>query len=681
MHSPRLPTVLAVVIAGTVALAFLHGCQDTPQPTEPEFATVGTRRTLTVTGSGTGDGVVTSSPAGVNCTITAGVAGSTGCKVQFLKNTTVTLTAVAKSGHAFFAWFGYCKGSGTCQVPMTSDRSVTARFLKGPFVVKISSGTVGVGSGTVLSQAGLTPAINCVITNGTAAATGCSGKYPAYTPLTLTATPAPGFAFTGWGAPCSGSGTCTYSVIQAKTIPATFAPSTTTVGNPAVEGRWEQAFPTPVVAVHMSLLPSGRVIIWGDRGETEIWDPGSGNFTSVTKSFEFFCSGHTILPDGRLLVAGGRITGEFGEPRAALFDPVSNSWSTTGTMAHGRWYPSTLPLTDGQVLAMSGSDETGASVTIPEVWNGTDWRELTTAALDIPRPFYPALFVAPNGKVFLAGWTQTSQYLDPSGTGAWTPVADRNVPDRNYGSAVMYAPGKILYVGGGDPPTASAEVIDLNDASPAWRTVPGMAFARRHLQATMLPDGRVLVTHGTSGAGFNDVTSAVHEAELWDPVAETWTTMARESNLRVYHSTALLLPDGRVLSSGSGEGGGVDFPNSQLTGQIYTPPYLFQADGSLAPRPTIASAPSTISYGQTISVESPDAGSVTRGSLIRLSSVTHALNMSQHVYPLTFSATGPTTLQAAGPADGIAAPPGPYMLFLVDAAGVPSVAKMVTVGL
>jgi hypothetical protein len=244
----------------------------------------------------------------------------------------------------------------------------------------------------------------------------------------------------------------------------------------------------------------------------------------------------------------------------------------------------------------------------------------------------------------------------------------------------MYAPGKVLYVVGGDPPTNSAEVIDLNQSSPSWRSVPGMAFARRQLNATILADGKVLVTHGTSGSGFNDVASAIRAAELWNPATETWSTMAGESRSRTYHSTALLLPDARVLSSGSGEGGGVLYENSDFTSQVFTPPYLFNPDGTLAARPSITSAPSRISYNQPFTVEIPAGGSVTRGSLVRLSSVTHAFNQSQLIYPLTFSVTAPTTLTAVGPSSANLAPPGPYMLFLVNGGGVPSVARMVTVG-
>ena len=249
----------------------------------------------------------------------------------------------------------------------------------------------------------------------------------------------------------------------------------------------------------------------------------------------------------------------------------------------------------------------------------------------------------------------------------------------------MYAPGKILYAGGGDStqvPTAAAEKIDLNQSSPVWTTAGAMKFPRRQLNATLLADGSVLVTGGTSGAGFNNQAGAVRDAELWNPATGTWTTMARETQTRTYHSTALLLPSGRVLSSGGGEGGGITYANSEFTAQVYSPPYLFKADGSAAPRPSISSAPATLHYNQIFTVETPNAGSVSRGTLIRLSSVTHAFNQSQLAYHLTFTrpAGTTTTLSAKAPASGNLAPPGPYMLFLINASGVPSFAKMVTVG-
>jgi hypothetical protein len=676
--------------AGLVAFAslavgslLLHACEDSARPTDPDLATTGTtRRSLTVTGDGNGSGTVTSSPVGINCAINLGTAATSGCTARFNDGAVVTLTAKPKAGHAFRGWFsGSCSGTAACKVTMSQGRTVEARFLKGPFAIKIAGS--GSGSGRVTTQAGLTPALDCTITNGVAATTGCSATYPANTTLTLTATSAGGSGFTGWSAPCAGTAPCRYDVVQSRTISAAFGASGGggSQNSASTQGKWGAPFATPIVAIHMHLLPTGKVLLWGHQGDAQIWDPAAPNagFTRVSKAYPVFCSGHTFLADGRLLVAGGSIDGPRGEARAALYDAASGAWSLTGSMAQGRYYPTLTALPDGRALAVSGNDENRDIVTIPEVFDGTGWRRLTSAPLAIGNPFYPDMFVAPNGRVFLAGFPEKSAYLDLSGTGAWTPVATRRVADRTMGSAVMYAPGKILYAGGGDPPTSSAEVIDLNAATPAWRTVASMHFARRQMNATILADGRVLVTHGTGGPGFNDVTSPVFQAELWNPATEAWTVMASEAVGRTYHSTAVLLPDARVLSSGSGEGAGISFENSKLSAQIYSPPYLYAADGTLAPRPRISSAPASLGYSQTLSVETDDAATVHRGTLVRLSSVTHAFNQSQLAFPLTFTAAGATTLRAQGPGNANLAPPGPYMLFLINDRGVPSQARMLTI--
>jgi hypothetical protein len=248
-------------------------------------------------------------------------------------------------------------------------------------------------------------------------------------------------------------------------------------------------------------------------------------------------------------------------------------------------------------------------------------------------------------------------------------LSNRVGPYRDYGSGVMYAPGKVLVMGGGDPPTRTAEVINLNDSSPAWRAVGLMKVARRQLNATLLPDGTVLVTGGTSKAGFNtpdDPGSLVHCPEIWNPATEAWTTTTLASSLgipRIYHSTALPLPDGRVLSMGG---------NNQTTSEIYSPPYLFKG-----PRPTIAYAPTSVLYGQSFFVQTSDA--IDKVTMLRLSSVTHAFNMSQYISTLSFSQdTG--GLNVVAPSADTVAPPGLYMLFILNGSGVPSSAKTVQVG-
>jgi uncharacterized repeat protein (TIGR02543 family) len=195
----RFPTGVLPLIGAGISLTFLHGCQDASKMTEADMTAAVVTKTVTVTGSGTGDGTVKSSPAGITCTVIQGQAAATGCKATFTRGVTVTLTATPKTGHSFKGWFQTCTGTAPCTIVVTTSRTVNARFLKGPFKITISGG-VGTGSGTVRSQSGLTPVINCLISNGTAAATGCSAKYPANTGLVLTATPAAGQTFT-WGAP------------------------------------------------------------------------------------------------------------------------------------------------------------------------------------------------------------------------------------------------------------------------------------------------------------------------------------------------------------------------------------------------------------------------------------------------------------------------------------------------
>jgi galactose oxidase len=475
----------------------------------------------------------------------------------------------------------------------------------------------------------------------------------------------------------------TPQVTEPRTSPAGLAAAS--ASSPAVQGRWAAPFSTPVVAVHVHLLLNGKVLLWGDIGDAQLWSAATG-FTPIRKTHRIYCSGHTFLPDGRLLVTGGTSADTRGLRVSTIFNPATNGWTATTSMVQGRYYPTNTTLPNGDILTVSGHDTALKVVTIPEVWNGTTWRRLTSAPLSIPAPYYPDMFVAPNGKVFLAGYSQPSRYLDVSGTGQWSPVAYRKEANRVMGSAVMYAPGKILYLGGGKgppydaPPTASAEVIDLNQASPAWRRVASMVFPRRQTNATILADGSILVTGGTSGTGFNNQATAVHAAELWNPKTETWTTMAAESRNRTYHSTTILLPNGKVFSSGSGEGGGISFANSQRNAQLFSPPYLFNPDGSLAARPSLSAVPKRVSYGQSFTVSTSNPSAIARGTLIRVSSVTHTFNAGQYIYPLSFTVVASTSLRTVAPPNGNLAPPGPYMLFLINQEGIPSMAKFVLVG-
>jgi galactose oxidase len=437
----------------------------------------------------------------------------------------------------------------------------------------------------------------------------------------------------------------------------------------AIRGEWSAPFPWPIVAVHLHLLPDGRVLSWGRIGDPQLWEPGSGRFTAVPVATMVFCSGHTFLPDGRLWVTGGHLDDLRGLPDVNVFDPASSTWARQASMNRARWYPTSTTLAGGEVLTVGGTDERGVQVETPEVWNGSTWRPLSGAAQVLP--YYPRNFVAPNGMVFYAGELQQTGYLDPSGSGTWTTFVKSNYGRRDYGSAVMYSPGKVLIVGGSDPPdgppTNTAEVIDLLQPAPSWRYTQSMTYSRRQLNATLLLDGEVLVTGGTSSPGFSDPAGAVHAAELWNPLTEHWSLLASGQVDRVYHSTTILLPDGRVLHAGSGDGPGLP---RELNAELFSPPYLFWGD-----RPVITSGPDAIGYAEDFSVVTPDAARVTRATLVRLGSVTHGFDESQRVIELGFRRiAGGLTVTA--PASGAVAPPGPYMIALINSAGVPSIARM-----
>ena len=412
-------------------------------------------------------------------------------------------------------------------------------------------------------------------------------------------------------------------------------------------GQWSDKMDFPAVAVHAHLLPCGKVLFTSrrERGEDldgvssvthkvagsipHIWDPATGKFDDpvVPKppGYNTFCSGHALMHDGRLFVAGGHIRDTDGLPNASIYDPVANAWTALPAMNSGRWYPSALSLANGEVLVASGAFATfkpttpvmGAPVNnMPQVWGPGGWRTLT-GAVPFPNtapppsmwPLYPFLHVAPDGRVFMSGLLVTTRLLDTSGAGRMQAVGDRADPhQRDFGSSVMYDVGKVLVVGGGIPPLATAEVIDLNVASPRWRLVGSMSVARRQQNATLLADGKVIVIGGSDGNSFNDLKKPVFSAEIWDPATEKWTVVASMKVPRQYHSTALLLPDARILSAGGGEYGDAgldeDAPDNHRDAQIYSPPYLFKGN-NLATRPVISSAPASVTYGQQFMVGTP----------------------------------------------------------------------------
>jgi hypothetical protein len=681
--APRLALLTATLLA-------LHACQDPTDPRElPNFAGTADKQ-LTILGGGTGSGTVTVPISGgrkaINCIITAGVAaGGTDCARYYPIGTVVTLTPTPAAGSTFIGWSDPCTGTGPCTVTMSVIRKITAKFSGPPqsFALTVTGG--GSGSGTVVGDASA-PAINCTVTGGVAGTTGCSTKLAPATVVTLTASPTGASAFVAWEGACTGSTSqCVVTISAAKSVRAVFAAASTPAPE-ATLGRWDRPFSTPVTAIHLALLPSNKVVLWGEPGQPWIWDPSTypadpaSGYTEVPTATELFCAGHTWLADGRLLVTGGQdplLGHDHGIPDVNYW--TGTGWSSAPPMAFGRWYPTATTLGNGSVVVVSGGDLLSLKVPTPEIFENGAWRPLLGALLVLP--YYPRQFVEPKqGRLFYAGEEMMSRYLDPNangGLGAWTNVGKRKVIGRSYGTAVLID-GKVTYIGGGGTTCPqvvanNAEVIDLNAGTPSWRLIAAtMAYRRRQLNATILADGKVLVTGGTTACGFNDASGAVLAAEMYDPVTEQWTTMASERVVRLYHSTAILMPDGRVMASGSGTG-------SQNNAEMYTPPSLFNPNGTLATRPTYSMGSTDLGYSQAFTVQSPDAADISRVTLVRLSAVTHAFNETQQLNTLSFTRDpGNQSLTVTTPPNGNHAPPGPYMLFLINAHGVPSVAQIVS---
>lgn len=461
--------------------------------------------------------------------------------------------------------------------------------------------------------------------------------------------------------------------------------------DPAVVGQWNSSNVWPIVPIHTNLLPNGKVLIFDSETDSlvnpRLWDPITDTMTEVPyrDGVNLFCAGHAPLPDGSIFVAGGHQAGYVGIRNATIFDWRTNTWTDVSPMAYARWYPTVTKLPDGRMLVVSGA-ESCSDCTIPgaphdgiaafpEIFDpstGT-WTTLTTASLRLP--LYPHMIVLPDGRVFASGTQEdpiASQVLDLT-TGTWSVV---DPTARDGGSSVMYRSGKILKTGSArnpDYPTADAAadawVIDMNQASPTWRQVASMAHPRTQHNLTLLPNGKVLATGGATNSDVSNQGLGVLPAELWNPDTDTWTTLASETVARLYHSIALLLPDGRVALAGGGHPPG--FGIAEYRTEIYSPPYLFNG-----PRPVITSVQSTWTYGQTVFLETPDPAGVTSVALIAQGAVTHAFNDNQRYLPLTFSVTT-GGLDVTAPANANLAPAGYYMLFVLNGSGVPSMASWV----
>ena len=529
--------------------------------------------------------------------------------------------------------------------------------------------------------------------------------------------------------------------------------------NPGQVGKWN---PTLIqfktVPLHISLLPNGKILYWGrDKvtngpnledvtGHSNTYlvdpqfffnDPLGHTTTYFNSTTNLFCSGHSFLPDGRLLVTGGHekasvspFTEGLGDRSVNIFDynNTTTPWSKlTNGLSLGRWYPYNVTLENGNVAILGGSYWTNRSTPgaqplsnpnpLPEKYTFDPNGQGSVASLQQDQnPYgapdvYPLLHLVADGRVLVMGnSSRLFDANDPSLVGHFTgypPAFQFSGPppgqsQYNPSSAMLDANnGKVLVMGGAlsfGGASVNGAVMANTSTYESWQFAGTMTYKRKFHTATVLPDGKVLVTGGTQCPGGNNVDcpgGAVLTPELWSQSSPAvWTQMATSPSgiPRVYHSIALLLPDATVLVGGSGlpgalgePGAGTDTNSPQFRGyghpdgEIYSPPYLFDALGNPAVRPVITSLPTNkVSLSKTLSVGFSSSTAITSAVLIRLGSVTHGNNQDQRRIPLNFTVSG-STLNLTMPATGRVCPPGPYMLFILNSNGTPSVAKIITV--
>ncbi|MFE4637842.1 galactose oxidase-like domain-containing protein [Streptomyces sp. NPDC056773] len=508
---------------------------------------------------------------------------------------------------------------------------------------------------------------------------------------------------------------------------------------PEKYGVFREYFDSPDFAAHIALLPTGKVLLFSferietnptkepaptniigatNAGRAFLWDPAKGTgaeaFTKVTppvvdmpdgtgspRPAPFFCSGHSFLPNGMLGVFGGNLgsNGGSGAKLSLVFDPWTETWSRNQDMATGRWYPSVVTAADGRQLIMSGQSELGWGTPTPLVERFPALghpvpREKDDVPRDVPvggfrakAPFtrdYPHLFSLRDGLVYGLGRVHTEQW-------AFDPAAESrtDLPPRPDGSSRTYG-GAVPLPGGYEGPKA-ALIIGGDRTDPntyklsggRWTVDKPRAFGRTQDNTLLMPDGTLLTASG--GFDIRDYGNGVlnpnadlkyRQFEMRDRHGN-WKLGPAQRLPRGYHSNALVLPDGRVLVTGdelqqlANDADITDGMNGTI--EIYEPSYLHQGA-----RPALDGAPAgPVGHDTRFEVTTSTPGQVERAVLLAPTTATHAVNTSQRHVELRIERRAGDTLTLQAPPNAAAAPPGYYMLFLLDAGGVPSVARWI----
>ena len=472
----------------------------------------------------------------------------------------------------------------------------------------------------------------------------------------------------------------------------------TVVAQATTTDKWQVLpYNAPILPIHAALLRTGKVFFFCGSGndpnrlntpyDSVVWDVNKGTFTrqappldSNNQPIDIFCAGHSFRPDGLLLVAGGTLRYDpfYGSPSALMFDPIAEKWVKIPSMNNGRWYPTVLTLGSGRILAVSGPDKDGKLNRQPEIYSANfpnGWNAFpTTSAL----PEYLHLFLLSNGDIFYSGAQMggtgvTPRILTLPGTFTQS-ITEKAVPglqDPGFGgdqaASVLLPPAqdqKVMIIGGGGgTATNRVNIVDLKASNPTYVAAKPLNYARKHHSAVLLPDRTVFVCNGSK---INeDTTQSMLPAEIYNPATNTWTVVAKQNVPRVYHSVALLLPDGRVVTAG----GNPKRTVNELRLEIYSPAYMSR------PRPIIQNVPQiTLSYGLQFTIQTPQAANIKWVSLIKPMATTHSCDAEQRLVDVPINFRNATSLNVTITNNRNIAPPGWYMIFITDNNGTPSVA-------
>ena len=461
-------------------------------------------------------------------------------------------------------------------------------------------------------------------------------------------------------------------------------------------GAWEAPRRWPVIGVHAFVLPTGEVLHYAyssAHGEPEerhyysgshavVWNPKGDSFFDISWDGTVFCSGHSFLPDGRLFITGGLEQEECltqGRKETWLLDPFTLEWTEGPEMSVPRYYPSNVTMGDGSVMVLSGNTSNCTLTPKMEMFypdKGVDGKIKGVSPGKRQLMLYPRVHLLPDGRVVHTGPEESTWVWSPK-TKEWTRLENTRLSVRRLEGASFQVPGdpwKVMTCGGYADydvmPTETCEVIDFSQPTPTWMPAASMHFKRAHANAVLLPDGRVLMVGGGASGLYE---SPEFNAELYDPETDSWELLPAQRWGRMYHSTAILLPDGRVLSSGQDEHP-ASANDSGAWAEFYKPSYLFGAG------PKIRQAPEAVGLGESMVLNVKGAKKIRKVALMGLSAMTHSVNSGQRHVWLDHQRIGKSKeLEVFLPDNENLVPPGYYMLFVLNKKGRASEARMIRV--